>query len=526
MSIRIRIALLFAPFAILSVIAHAQTEIGDVPQLRNELAQAKERLESKRLIAASESVNRCVAAIGTVVAKSSPRERQELSNLHQDLRSLRERLAIEGAEIRELPPWSELAPKEPVPEKSPPANPPADPPPKPEMPMESNSNAPPQNTFPAMKGPVSFARDIAPLLTANCNGCHFNARQVRGGLNINTFTLLLKGGSSGSMVMPGRGEGSLLVRKLRGTEGQRMPAGGRPALSEANIQLVVKWIDQGAQFDGENRDAQLDIVTSKAWASNASQEEIQQQREKRARDKWRAGLPTIAPEELSTDHFHVIGNVGEEGVKKVLEAAESAESQLRKQFSIRSKDPLIKGGITVFAFKQRYDYSEFGRMVEKRPLPDEWSGHWKSDIVDAYVTLVYDPSNPKINETSLLQHLASVWIQSHEGTPRWFADGVGRQTLAQVAGAKDARVQAWLKKLPESINKLTDVKSLLEGKVNDEDSATIGFGIVRFMSEGNSKRQYDTLLRTVASGTPFDQVMERTFGPVEPFLKQLLRKAK
>ncbi len=135
---------------------------------------------------------------------------------------------------------------------------------------------------------------------------------------------------------------------------------------------------------------------------------------------------------------------------------------------------------------------------------------------------MYDSSEPKILESSLVQQLTSLWIGSQEGTPKWFADGAGRQALAQLSGVQDARVKAWTSRLPESMKQLDNVKRFLDGGLNDEDSATIGFGVVRFMNDGNRKRQYDSVIRSLAAGVPFDQAMLKNVGPIDGFLKQVL----
>ncbi|HAY79498.1 MAG TPA: hypothetical protein DCY79_06805, partial [Planctomycetaceae bacterium] len=47
---------------------------------------------------------------------------------------------------------------------------------------------------PTGKETVSFSADIAPILTQNCNGCHYKAQRVQGGLNMTSFATLLRGG--------------------------------------------------------------------------------------------------------------------------------------------------------------------------------------------------------------------------------------------------------------------------------------------------------------------------------------------
>lgn len=90
---------------------------------------------------------------------------------------------------------------------------------------------------------VTWENTIGPLLAQRCGGCHGSS----GGLSLATYEDALKGGRRGPAIQPGKGEESLLVRALRGTEPglRRMPAGG-PPLSEDEINLISGWIDDGA----------------------------------------------------------------------------------------------------------------------------------------------------------------------------------------------------------------------------------------------------------------------------------------
>lgn len=376
------------------------------------------------------------------------------------------------------------------------------------------------------KETVSFARDIAPVLVANCNGCHYGGNRTQGGLSFNAFAGLLKGGTSGAILMPGDGDESLLVKKLRGTVGARMPAGGRPPLSEESILLVKTWIDEGATFDGESRDSQLDSVIAKSWAAKASHDELSARRQERARARWQVVAPKSAPDEADDTEFHVVGNIGASGAKQLLEAAHAAAKTLRKQLKLSSKEPLVKGGITLYALKSRYDYSELGTMLEKRSLPAEWSGHWKKDVLDMYIAMVFDKSDTKLNEAVLLQQLTSVWVASHDGVPKWFADGAGRNALTNSIGQNDARVQTWVRRFPQVATELKNVQPLLEGKMNDEDEAILGFGIIRTMQQNQLKRQYELILKNLSSGMTFEDAFGKVIGPVDAFLMKALGKTK
>jgi mono/diheme cytochrome c family protein len=371
---------------------------------------------------------------------------------------------------------------------------------------------------------VRFSGDIAPLFVAHCNGCHFEANNVRGGLRMNSFNDIAKGGDSGPMIEPRQGDASLLVKKLLGTSGQRMPAGGRPPLSESQIGLVRKWIDEGASFDGENRDARLDAVIAKGFASRASHEELLNRRIDRARAKWQIVSPKSQPDEALDAEFHILGNIGNANAKKLLEQVQLVSKNLKRSWKISSKDPFVKGGITLFAVKSRYDYSELGKMLERRVLPAEWSAHWRSEVPDLYIAMVYDASDSKLNESILVHQLTSTWFASQNGVPRWFAEGAGRAALANAVGMNDPRVQTWVRRYPTVIGELKNIQPIIQGKMNDEDEAVLGFGLVRQMQSGPLKRKLDLTIKQLDTEQDFQILFQSQFGPMEMFLKQSLGK--
>jgi hypothetical protein len=46
------------------------------------------------------------------------------------------------------------------------------------------------------------------------------------------------------------------------------------------------------------------------------------------------------------------------------------------------------------------------------------------------------------------------------------------------------------------------------------------------MNDGAKRKLYDTLLKGLSNGVPFDQAMQKTFGPIEPFLKTTMGRDK
>jgi mono/diheme cytochrome c family protein len=94
--------------------------------------------------------------------------------------------------------------------------------------------------------PVEYLRDIKPLLTRSCVGCHGPEKQ-RGGLRLDSASALLTGGDSGPAVLPGNAAGSRLIRAVSGADGVAQMPPKEPRLSGAEIALFRAWIDAGAR---------------------------------------------------------------------------------------------------------------------------------------------------------------------------------------------------------------------------------------------------------------------------------------
>jgi hypothetical protein len=94
---------------------------------------------------------------------------------------------------------------------------------------------------------VDFDRDIRPIFEKYCYECH-GASKARARLRLHTPDLIRKGGTSGSVIAPGKSEDSLIVRRLLGLDFEDQMPLDRDPLPEAAIAQVRAWIDQGARF--------------------------------------------------------------------------------------------------------------------------------------------------------------------------------------------------------------------------------------------------------------------------------------
>jgi hypothetical protein len=81
-------------------------------------------------------------------------------------------------------------------------------------------------------------------------------------------------------------------------------------------------------------------------------------------------------------------------------------------------------------------------------------------------------------------------------------------------------------RVAQVVDEIKDVKPLIDGKLNDEDEAIVGFALVRTMQSSSMKKQYDSVVKSISGGTAFDEAFLKSIGPVEPFLSQALGKKK
>lgn len=88
---------------------------------------------------------------------------------------------------------------------------------------------------------VSYARDIAPIISTNCaiTGCHnASGDAVTGNLDYTIFT-----------VLKGDATQALLVNDIEGTptRGHNAMPLNLPSLGQCDINKLVAWVNQGAQ---------------------------------------------------------------------------------------------------------------------------------------------------------------------------------------------------------------------------------------------------------------------------------------
>jgi WD40 repeat protein len=98
-------------------------------------------------------------------------------------------------------------------------------------------------------GQVSYYDQIRPIFQRHCQGCHQPAKSS-GKYIMTSFDKLLAGGESeAEAVIAGKPDTSFLIDMIKVEDGKaEMPRGKKP-LADVEIELIKKWITQGAKDD-------------------------------------------------------------------------------------------------------------------------------------------------------------------------------------------------------------------------------------------------------------------------------------
>jgi len=121
------------------------------------------------------------------------------------------------------------------------------------------SPGPADSTLAVAQGPVTdevakvrYARDIKPILAANCFSCHGADEEHReADLRLDTFKNATARRDSGTAIVPGAAEKSeVMARILSHDDDLRMPpADSGKKISAEEVEILRRWIQQGAAYE-------------------------------------------------------------------------------------------------------------------------------------------------------------------------------------------------------------------------------------------------------------------------------------
>jgi hypothetical protein len=125
----------------------------------------------------------------------------------------------------------------------------------------------PMTTMACSQGSVSFKRDVNPIFQENCAVCHTPGGPgfQKSGFSVMSYQDIMKGTKYGRVINPGSSVGSTLVRLIKHQADTSInmpkeytislkshmdvitPGSSARSLSDSEIDLVSKWVDQGAK---------------------------------------------------------------------------------------------------------------------------------------------------------------------------------------------------------------------------------------------------------------------------------------
>jgi len=96
--------------------------------------------------------------------------------------------------------------------------------------------------------PAFYRLHIAPLFARSCVSCH-KPEKHKGGLRMDSFEQLMRGGDDGPALIPGNPGRSEILRRLRlpPSDDDSMPSDGDKPLAAEEVQMIERWIAAGAK---------------------------------------------------------------------------------------------------------------------------------------------------------------------------------------------------------------------------------------------------------------------------------------
>jgi hypothetical protein len=131
--------------------------------------------------------------------------------------------------------------------------------------------------FAAVPDKVRFNRDVRPILSGNCFYCHGPDPKHREA----DLRLDLREGATADLggyaaIVPGKPDESALVKRVSSTDPDEQmppPASKKPHLTDEQIAILRRWIEQGAEYEGHWSflplvNVQPPAVKNEAWVKN------------------------------------------------------------------------------------------------------------------------------------------------------------------------------------------------------------------------------------------------------------------
>lgn len=159
------------------------------------------------------------------------------------------------------------------------------------------------------KKPVSFTRDVAPILAVHCQGCHHEKKAAMG-FDVSSFARMARGGKQSgpeAMIVPGKPDESRLAEVIGPDAEPRMPFKLKP-LHNSSIALIERWIAEGAKYDAPDPKTPLIALVDPATALKAQAALNEASPESASQETAVARAIALSPDNkrVAIDHGHEV----------------------------------------------------------------------------------------------------------------------------------------------------------------------------------------------------------------------------
>jgi len=374
---------------------------------------------------------------------------------------------------------------------------------------------------------VSFVKDIAPTFVSTCGGCHGAGANPRGGFSLTTFERLMAGGGSGKVIVPGKPDESRLWRLVNADDTPVMPQGNMARITRKWHGDLRTWIMEGAKFDGSDPKrplAELIPTPEQIQAEQLAKLTPDQWVEKRLTDSQALWQRTFQQGNEAaihqTDNFLVLGDVAPRRLEEVGQWAEEQATALRTMFNVKDQ-PLFKGKLAIFVFKERFGYEEFNNTVHRRQVPPEVSGH--SDVTTAQAQAFAavqdmgdDATSTKPNlQLNVIEHVTGAFLKRDGGNlPDWLSRGAGLAIAAGKSGANnpyitDLHTRAGVALQKSNLQNPGDLFN--NGQFSPADVGPIGYALVEFLLKQGGAPAFGQLVRRFQAGDAPNAALQNAY---------------
>ena len=385
---------------------------------------------------------------------------------------------------------------------------------------------------------ISFRNDVAPILVANCVGCHSQGRPglTRGKLEMTSFAKLIQGTPKEKVIEPGKPEESHLVLRIKGEEIPRMPQGGNNnGLAEEAIGKVEQWIKAGARLDaGLDPKVALETYAAspeqlrRSQVAKLSMKERDQKTEATGRDRWKKANPKLKPELTPGEHFLLFSNLPKDRATNTVKVMEAEYIQLKRILGAPATDWVEK--VSLYVFNDRKDFVEFIRTVETPEADTSIASSGKLAVPQPYIA-VADPQGGKKDEPAaprrrprtrkgeekgtagsggertlvglLTESLGEAIVTAQGKSPRWLAYGLGSVLASQVEPrgpytlklreiAHDKYNQGWPTRATEVLGE--------SDQAGNDELRGVGFAIVDALMTPELRGSFPAFARGMSKG--------------------------